>query len=371
MTEEKHRARPRLPTPGQAMFIFMCGFSLILILRNSDAAIEYMGNGLILCVRTVIPALFPFMVISELIVSSGLGDFIGKCLNRPIGWLFGISGVSACAVIMGTFCGFPIGARTAVALLDQGLIEKKEASRLITFCNNPSSAFIISAVGASLYSSRNIGLMLYVVTLINAFIIGVAQRLFLPKIDIKNDHKIKTYPSGITAFTDAVTHSAYGMLIVCAYVVFFSAIMGCLSNLLSALYCSQPIKTFIYGIVELSGGVSASSSLGLNIFGLCLTAFTVGWSGLSVHFQIISVCSGKGLSFRGYFIAKLVQGLMNSLVVFLLCRIFPDILLYNAPDAASPTITNAVSDPYITAVLLTFAAALPFSFRKAALMRHT
>ena len=49
------RALRRLPSPGQVIFFFMCGFSLILILKSPDSAIEYIGNGLVLCVRTVIP----------------------------------------------------------------------------------------------------------------------------------------------------------------------------------------------------------------------------------------------------------------------------------------------------------------------------
>ncbi len=62
------------PSAGQVGFLLMSTFCFILVLRNSDAAIEYMGRGLTLCARTVIPSLFPFMVISELLVSSGAGE---------------------------------------------------------------------------------------------------------------------------------------------------------------------------------------------------------------------------------------------------------------------------------------------------------
>ena len=55
---------PARPSAGQAGFLIMSTFCFVLILRNSDAAIEYMGRGLTLCARTVIPSLFPFMVIS-------------------------------------------------------------------------------------------------------------------------------------------------------------------------------------------------------------------------------------------------------------------------------------------------------------------
>jgi sporulation integral membrane protein YlbJ len=355
----------RLPTPGQLFFFFMCGFSLILILKSPDAAIEYMGAGLVLCVRTVIPSLFPFMVISELIVTSGLGELIGKYLNRPLGWIFGISGASACAVLLGAFCGPPVGARSVAVLLDQGCISKKEASRLLTFCNNPSSAFLINAVGVSLYSNRAIGAVLYTITLFSAFLVGISQRRFASGQEQKYSHEIKIYPDGITAFTSSVTHAAEGMLAVCAYVVFFSSLVGCFANIISALGLPAASVALLYGILELSGGVSAASALGPGIAGVCLAAFIVGWSGLSVHFQVISVSSGRGLSYGGYLVAKLIQGLLNSIAAYIVFTLFPSLLLTPAESTAQPLASGSLASPYIAVVLLIFAAALPGITRKA------
>ena len=88
-----------LPSAGQAGFWLMSTFCFVLVLRNSDAAVEYMGRGLTLCARTVIPSLFPFMVISELLVSSGAGEALGRLFSGIMRRVFGISGAgaSACA----------------------------------------------------------------------------------------------------------------------------------------------------------------------------------------------------------------------------------------------------------------------------------
>lgn len=67
-------------TPGQLCFGFFALFCLLLILRNPDTAIEYMTSGLRLCARTVIPSLFPFLVLSELIVSGASAEsFCARC----------------------------------------------------------------------------------------------------------------------------------------------------------------------------------------------------------------------------------------------------------------------------------------------------
>lgn len=95
MTEQSRHAGARLrtavpevprryPSFGQVFFCLMSTFCFVLILRNPDVAIEYMGRGLSLCARTVIPSLFPFMVISELMVRSGAGEALGRLFSRPM-----------------------------------------------------------------------------------------------------------------------------------------------------------------------------------------------------------------------------------------------------------------------------------------------
>jgi len=51
-----------------------------------------------------------------------------------------------------------------------------------------------------------------------------------------------------------------------------------------------------------------------------------GWSGLSVHFQIISICSGRGISFKPYFVAKLFQGMLSAVLTGIILHFFPSLL---------------------------------------------
>lgn len=352
----------RRHSPGQLVFCFICGGCLALTLYYSDYAIEYMSAGLLLCVRTVIPSLFPFMVISGLMVSVGLGEMIGRACEGPVRRLFGVSGASACALFMGAVCGFPIGARTVVALLDAGHISRREAERLMCFCNNPSSAFLISAVGVSLYANRRAGLVFYLVTLSSALILGVGARILFGRVDSRSVVSRPERPPvpGLDSFTGAVSDAATGMLTVCAYVVFFSAIMGCLGRLVTQLGCPAALGALLYGAVELSGGVSASAALGTGPLGVCLTAFIIGWSGLSVHFQIMSLCRGRGLCFRGYFVAKMCQGTLNALIIAGLYALFPR-LFVPQDDSAAVVISPAVIRPIGAVVLVIFICALALS----------
>ena len=322
----------------------MSTFFLLLILRNAAAAIRYMGRGLTLCAQTVIPSLFPFMVVSELLVTSGAGEALGRLFSRVMRWLFGLSGAGASAVFLGSFCGFPIGARTAVALLDRNVISKEECQHLLTFVNNPSSAFLISAVGLSIFGSRQLGVILYGVVLGCGFLVGLLTRFLLGRGKAPAEHP--HFPSGLrvdgitslpAALAGAISSSTSAMLTVCAYVVFFSAVTGALEWIADGRGAVGGTACLLLcGRLEMTGGISRAAALPRE-WGVILTAAFAGWSGISVHCQVMTLCGGRGLSFRPYLLAKAAQGLLCGGVTALLLRCFPALL-----TSAEGGVTDAI-----------------------------
>ncbi len=307
--------------------------SFAVILKNSDIAVEYVRKGMTICAKSIIPSLFPFMVISELIVN-GCGELLGRIFKKPMKLLFGISGSSGCAVILGFLCGYPIGARVAASLYESDVIEREEFERLLTFTNNASSAFVINAIGISLYSNRKIGVLIWVCSVIAAVIIGIFQNIISRKSNQQNEKQIYIIkkPLNINIFTDAISQSAFSMLIVCAYIIFFSSVIGCLSQTLDYFYIPDEVRAFILGFLEISSGTCEAALLKNKFASILLSAFIVGWSGLSVHFQIMSICDSKrqnpkkSISFVPYFIAKFFHGILTSLMTFCGILIFPDAL---------------------------------------------
>ncbi len=334
---QKKPSSPR-PTAGQVCFCLLSTFCFLLILRNSDAAVRYMGRGLRLCAGTVIPSLFPFMVISELLVKSGAGEAFGRLFSHIMRWVFGISGAGVSAVFLGSMCGFPVGARTAVSLYDQNLISKSECEHLLTFTNNPGSAFLITAVGATLFGNRRLGVILYAVVLGSSFLVGFLARFLLRgggKTEAHPHHPSGLRPVGVEVFTSAVSGAAGAMLTVCAYVIFFSALTGALGSMVASGggRMGEVGYTLLFGFLELTGGVSEASGLSSFDTALVLTAGVAGWSGLSVHCQVLSLCGGRGLSFKPYFLAKGAQAIIAALVMAGLLR-FGDPAYFSAGDTS-------------------------------------
>lgn len=336
----------------------------LLFLIRSDIAIEYMKKGLKLCANTVIPSLFPFMVISELIVKSGLGAKVGKLLSKPVKWLFGVGEGGACAFILGIICGFPIGAKTISSMMERGEIEKNEAERALTFCNNPGSAFVISAVGVSLFGSLRLGVTLYACVILSAVIVGTVGRIFIGKKTnsihsnsvLCTSHSELPSASPVVIFTSSIQSSASSMLTVCALVAFFSSFVGCLGAILEKLGAPTTLTAAIFGFFELSSGVGMTAELPPTS-AILLSSIALGWSGLSVHFQVMSVCSGQNLSFKPYLIAKFCQGIVCSALTALALKLFP-----LSEDAFAEITTSLTkSAPYSNAAfvcIVFFAAAI-------------
>ena len=81
-------------------------------------------------------------------VELGLSRCLGRLLHPIMAPLFRVNGSCAAALALGFVGGYPVGARTAIQLYQQGQCSKTEAQRLLAFCNNSGPAFILGAVGA-------------------------------------------------------------------------------------------------------------------------------------------------------------------------------------------------------------------------------
>ncbi len=338
-----HKPRTPRPSGGQIRFCLMSTFCFVLILRNSDAAISYMARGLSLCARTVIPSLFPFMVISELLVQSGAGEAFGRLFSHLMRWVFGLSGAGVSALLLGSMCGFPVGARTAVSLYDRNLISKSECEHLLTFTSNPSSAFLITAVGASIFGSRHLGVILYATVLGTSFFIGFLARFFMRRKGVQDAHPhfpTGWHPGGVEMFTSAISGAATAMLSVCGYVIFFSALTGALGQMMTGIgHIGELPYTLLCGFLELTCGISEASSLVSRKAAIILSAAIAGWSGLSVHCQVMSLGGGRGLSFRPYILAKAAQGILCAAVMAIILQVGDPVWISPARD----TLINAIA----------------------------
>ena len=224
-----------------------------------------------------------------------------------------------------------------MSLYERGSISRAELEHICTFCNNPSSAFLISAVGGALFGSRMFGVLLYIAHILSSCIVGMIGRFSFSK-----DKDIYAVPTDsakkrggiIESFIRAVTDSASSMLFICAFVVFFSAVVGVIRPFAQSADMPNGAIALMFGFFEMTGGVSEASTLPLGI-AIPATAAITGWSGLSVHFQFVAICKEHRFALRPYFLSKALCALLNAAIISALVSIAGDRLSFGGGSVSS------------------------------------
>lgn len=104
------------------------------------------SEGLLLWFQIVLPTLFPFIIITNLLVRTNTMYYFSRVLAPILGPLFHTSPYGSFAVLTGFLCGYPMGAKTTADLVNSNKITKKEGAYLLSFCNNTSPMFIMNYV---------------------------------------------------------------------------------------------------------------------------------------------------------------------------------------------------------------------------------
>lgn len=327
------RSRSGYICGGISFFLF---FILLLLLRNPAIAVEQVKSGLTLCSQVIIPSLFPFLVLSELFLLCGIDRYAARILRWPMEKLFKLPGSAGSALLLGGLCGYPVGARIGAALYDDGKIDGDTFSFLLMFCNTASPAFLIGTVGTVLWGDGRVGIALCLIQFLSSVLIGIwlARSRPMPAPSVLRQRKAEI---GLSAFPQAFVRGANGMLSVCAYVIFFSAVIGTLDALPWRGEVATAVKTFLFGFFEISSGMNAAASLPDPHLGFVLSALFMGWSGLSVHGQIATVTANRGVFYHRYFGAKLLQAGLCSGMAAIFCLCFPDFIPAPSTAAYLPT----------------------------------
>ena len=131
-----------------------------LLFAFPEESLEAAREGITLCLDVLIPSLFPFFVLSSLLIETGVAGLCARPLSRWMYPLFGVGGAGAAALVLGLIGGYPAGARTIAQLVERGECSREEARRLSRFCNNCGPAFFLGAVGMGVFGSKEVGFLL-------------------------------------------------------------------------------------------------------------------------------------------------------------------------------------------------------------------
>lgn len=290
--------------------VLVCSAMLLLLLMG-DTANAAVSSALELCVTRVIPPLFPYMVLSSLILSLDLLEpLYRRILTEKC---FGLPKCAAPVLLTGFVCGFPVGASGAAQLVQDGKISRSDAAKLCAVSSAASPAFVIGSVGQ--WWSREYGVILWLTQVLTSLIL--AATLFRGSVSDPDGRKAdsRAVPGVTESLCRAVLSAAQSCLAVTAYITFF----GTAAIMLSVVF--PPLSPLFAVLLEFSRGSSFGAQTG-GIFGIILTGSAVGFSGVSVLMQTASFLTPVNVPMKPVISAKLITMLTSAAVsaVYFLLR---------------------------------------------------
>ena len=290
-----------------SLSLICLAISFVLIIFG-DIVKQGVLDGLSFSVKTIIPTLFPFFILSDIwadVFVISQNGIVSKCFQKA----FHLNKVSITAFILGLICGFPVGVKTAAQLYKDKRITKEELSHICGFANNPSAAFVISGVGAAILGNIFTGIRLYIAVIISAIIVGI---IFRQKDMSLVDSDVISRQS--FSLVESIKNAALSSLNVMAYIVFFSA----LTSLVSVITNNSFVTTIFSVFFEVGNAVNSISKIENIDKPLCLSliGFALGFSGLSVHLQAFSFLP-REVSKKKYLFMKLIQAVICALLILL------------------------------------------------------
>lgn len=318
---------------------FILILMLILLVLYPGESINAAKNGINLWLFVVVPSLFPFFVINDILIYLKVPENIAKIFTPLAKILFNTSGYGAYTFIMSIFSGYPSGAKIVANLLKEKKINIDEGQQILTFASTSGPLFIIGAVGAGMLKNTKAGYVLFLSHLLGAVFNGI---LFKYLYKWKRPEKISmnyVRSSSNNSFEkkDILASSITGSLITCGiiggYIMLFSVIISMLEKIklfetfsvllnnvfLLSIGTSNIISTILKSSIEISNGCKIISAVPMDFkYKLIVSSFLIAFSGVSIIGQVTSLIKSWGISVKEYVLSKLSHGIISAAICFLI-----------------------------------------------------
>lgn len=316
-------------------------FTICLIIF-SNSNIQAVKNSLSIWFNNVVPSLLPFFMATELLNHTNIPKVIGNVFNKIMRPLFNVPGIGAYALFMGVISGYPVGAKIVTNFRNNNQCTKEEAERLITFTNNSGPLFILGTVGITLFYDISIGLLLLFTHILACISVGIIFRFW--KRTNKEKRNSDTLETTVTfnslgeVLSKSILSAINSVILIGGFIVLFGIILSILQrtyiiNILKNLFVpcfnlfnisTDLIVPILTGILELTNGVTtvsciASRNLAINII---ICAFLLGFGGISIMLQVLSIISKSDFSIKPYILGKLLQGTLAAFYTFAIINNF-------------------------------------------------
>lgn len=293
-------------------------FIFISMLFSSKAVFNGAASGILLWFRIVLPTLFPFMLISSLLLATGGLTVISRTTGGIFRKIFATSGHGSYAVLCGFLCGYPMGAKSAADLIRAGKITDREGAYLLSFNNNTSPVFIMNfIVWKTLGQERLLLPTMLILYLVPVLISFATRKYYLNGEKYFQNCGSKRKKENAFRFAvvdDCMMGSFEAILKVGGYIILFSIIL----SLLRQLSLKIDLWYILLSSLEITNGIRLiSGQFQGSVFCYPLILGLTSFGGFCAAAQTKCMLEGTKIRLFPYVIQKLAAAATASLFGFL------------------------------------------------------
>lgn len=303
---------------------------IVIFIVNLKISIFYVLEGGRLWITSLVPTIFPFTVLCNLLIFyEGIelySKFIGPIICKPLG----LSKNCSFAIATSFLCGYPLGAMYSTNIYTAGYINRNEYIRLLNIATNCGPLFILGPIGTIMLGNVKYGYLLLIANYISIIVIGLITKTSSKQVSQIIEIPKKTPANFGECLKNSIENATKTTFVVGGFIIMFSVIIGIIKSSTQINYAFYLLESFfnlpkdsIYsiflGCIEITNGCNLINVTPLSIsMKLSIISFLCSFSGFSIIAQVSSFISLKRVSIIKYSLLKTLQGIISFLITLII-----------------------------------------------------
>lgn len=333
--------------------IFSLGALTLVLGMITQPKIVYQGalTGLNLWWNIVFPSLLPFFIVSEILLSLGIVNFMGVLLEPVMRPLFNVPGTGSFVLAVGYTSGYPIGAMITAKLRSQRLCTRLEAERLMAFTNNSSPLFMLVAVSVGMFNNPQLGPVIAIAHYAANLTLGFLLRFYgrgdpeIVNLPPTRESTLKRAFAEMFAvyqkdrrslgkiLSDAVRSAVQNLFNIGGFIILFAVLIQLLTAAGFIQFLAQKLSFVLTpfgfsdailpalasGLIEMTIGTKLASEAAAPLQQQVLTASMIlAWSGLSIHAQAASMIAETDIRMLPFILTRIAHAVLAAIYTYVL-----------------------------------------------------
>ncbi len=296
--------------------IIITTYITIYFILNKQIIFKSVSFALNMWVNNLIPSLFPFFILTDILISYNFANYLPKFFINFFKNLFHIKKEAVLIFFLSMISGFPSNAKNTKKLYDMKILNKKEAEHILIFSHFSNPIFILATVSVFFFNKPNLGIIILLSHYISNLILGIIIRN--NNFNIESDNTI--YNNNLNfgnIFINAIKSATDSILLICGSLTSFLIIATVIIN---QIHFSPNIEVIIKSLLEITIGLKELSLHNINDLNLCIiTSIILSFGGLCVHLQVKAQLIDTNISYKYFFIGRIYQSLISiplSIIIY-------------------------------------------------------